>query len=189
MLKKNKILSWLFPVALERLAAEKLYTEIVEQSRRPEFYLAGGVADTVDGRFDMVILNAILVFRRIKGHGPQAQKVSQALFDTMFENMDEALREIGIGDLSVGSKVSQMAEAFYGRAAAYEDAIRASEPRRALMDAIRRNLYRDAPQVDAGPAMIADYVRRQVQSLDSQDLDRILEGEIAFERLEEAAHA
>ena len=188
MSKRNKILSWLFPVALERLAAEKLYAAIVEQSRRPQFYLAGGVADTVDGRFDMVILNAILVFRRIKGHGPDAQKVSQALFDTMFENMDEALREIGIGDLSVGGKVSQMAEAFYGRAAAYEDAIRSPEPR-ALMDAVRRNLYRDAPQIDAGPALMADYMRRQVVSLDGQDLNQILEGVIQFESLEERAHA
>jgi len=188
MLKKNKILSWLFPVALERLAAEKLYTGIVEQSRRPEFYLAGGVADTVDGRFDLVVLNAILVFRRIKGHGPKAQKVSQALFDTMFENMDEALREIGIGDLSVGGKVSQMAEAFYGRAAAYEDAIKAIE-RRDLMEALRRNLYRDAPRVDAGPAMLADYVTRQVRSLDAQDIDQILDGNITFEALEEKADA
>ena len=187
MSKRNKILSWIFPVALERLAAEKLYSAVVEQSRRPQFYLAGGVADTVDGRFDMVILNAILVFRRLKGNGPEAQKVSQALFDTMFENMDEALREIGIGDLSVGSKVSQMAEAFYGRAAAYEDALGAADPK-VLTDALRRNLYRDAPAAESGPGLVSDYVRRQAQSLDRQDLNQILEGVIRFEDLLEQAH-
>ena len=91
---KSSIIKRFFSISPERQAADKLYTSIVAQSRNPIFYTTGQVEDTVDGRFDLLVLNAILVLRRLKGQNDYAGKVSQALFDAMFDNMDEGLREI-----------------------------------------------------------------------------------------------
>ncbi len=82
-----------------RERARTLYAEIARAARKPEFFQALGVADTLDGRFDLIVLHAHLVLRRLKGAGGQRRVLSQALFDTMFAEMDEALRELGVGDL------------------------------------------------------------------------------------------
>ncbi len=179
---KSSIIKRIFSISPERQAADKLYTRIVEQSRDPVFYTRANVQDTVDGRFDLLVLNAILVLRRLKGQNAYAAKVSQALFDTMFDNMDEGLREIGVGDLSVGSKIKSMAEAFYGRVAAYEDGIQGHDDQ-GLREAIARNLYRDAEITHETLSMMSDYVRRQVTSLEKQNLDDLLAGQIDFEPL------
>ncbi|MGB1548449.1 MAG: ubiquinol-cytochrome C chaperone family protein, partial [Alphaproteobacteria bacterium] len=97
-------------------SARTLYTQIVAQARRKEFYTAGGVPDTLDGRFEMLALHAFLVLYRLKRL--DADELAQALFDMMFADMDENLREIGVGDLSVDKRVKRMVSAFYGRVVA-----------------------------------------------------------------------
>ncbi|WP_374466727.1 ubiquinol-cytochrome C chaperone family protein, partial [Ferrovibrio sp.] len=91
-----------------------LYRAIVAQSRQAGFYREHGVPDSLDGRFDMIVLHSFLVMRRLRRIGAAAEPLSQQLFDLMFADMDSNLREIGVGDLSVGKKVKAMAQAFYG---------------------------------------------------------------------------
>ena len=175
-----KFLQKFFEVDPERDAAEKLYAQLVSQSRQPAFYLDGGVADSVDGRFDLLVLNAVLVMRRLSDNADQTKTFSQSLFDVMFENLDEALREIGIGDLSVGGKIKSMAEAFYGRVASYNDAL-ADPADDSLKEALRRNLYRKNTSFeDRQLDLVADYVRRQMEHLERQALPVILQGEVSF---------
>src|SRR5581483_7180724 len=120
--------------------AALLYRSVVEQARRPEFYAAFGVPDTVDGRFDMIALHMFLVLHRLKAADPD---LGQALFDTMFADMDRSLREMGAGDLGVGRRVRAMAEALSGRIAAYDAGLSADDA--ALAGALRRNLYGTVP--------------------------------------------
>ena len=172
----------LFRAPPDRTAGEALYNRVLKQSRRPDFYLAGGVADTVDGRFDLLVLNVVLVLRRLRADGDATSRLSQALFDTMFENLDESLREIGVGDMSIGSKVKDMAQAFYGRAAAYDDVL-GGEVEDDLTAVLLRNLYRNMdPSPEAVNAM-ASYVRRQVESLDRQSTADLVKGNVQFESL------
>lgn len=176
------MLGRLFRVSRHRQAGEALYQRILEQSRKPDFFLKGGVADTVDGRFDLLVLNAFLVLRRLRVEGDSTSRLSQSLFDVMFEDLDESLREIGIGDMSIGSKIKDMAEAFYGRVAAYEDGL-ASLDGAQLETALARNLYRNLePSKDVQAAM-ADYVRRQVISLDQQAALDLSKGNVRFESI------
>ena len=79
--------------------AHDLYDTIVAQSRLPAFYQAGGVPDSVDGRFDLIVLHAVLVTRRLGGAGEPGKALAQELFDLMFADMDRSLREMGVGDL------------------------------------------------------------------------------------------
>ena len=119
-------------------AAHRIYFSLVEQARQPGFYLSCGVPDTADGRFDMIILHAFLLLRRLKKDHEQTAELAQELFDLMFADMDQNLREMGLGDLAVGKRIKGMAAAFYGRIQAYEDGLAGNETM--LVDSLRRNL-------------------------------------------------
>lgn len=165
--------------AVDRHAVARLYMDVVEAARRPAFFGEGGVPDSVAGRFDMIVLHAFLVFRRLKGGDEGARAFAQALFDHMFADIDYNLRELGVGDLSVGKKVKAMASDFYGRVSVYEQALDAADDA-ALVDALRRNLY-DGD--DPGPGRIqamAAYMRREDSALAAGPIDGILSGTVSF---------
>ena len=90
----------------------------------PWFYRALGVPDTLDGRFDLVALHAFLLIHRLQDAPDPGPALAQAVFDAMFSDMDNNLREIGVSDLSVGKRMRAMWEAFHGRAKVYATAIR-----------------------------------------------------------------
>jgi len=112
----------------------RVYEAIVAAARHPALYTGMAVADTVDGRYDMISLHAFLVLDRLKGTGPAFR---QALVDEFFRDMDRSLREMGVSDVGVGKKVRKMAEVFYGRVTAYDRAL--EEGREQLEAAINRN--------------------------------------------------
>ena len=106
------------------LPVRPLYEAIVAAARHPVAYAEWGVPDTLDGRFDMITLHMFLVLDRLKG---EDRAFRQELVDEFFRDMDRSLRELGVGDLSVGKKVRKMAEVFYGRLAAYDRALAGSD--------------------------------------------------------------
>lgn len=165
----------------ERIA-HGLYIAIVEQARRPEFYVERAVPDTLDGRFDLIVLHAFLVLHRLKSAGGKdAKAVSQAVFDLMFADMDQNLREMGIGDMGIGKRVKQMTWAFYGRVTAYEEGL-ADAVGDTLAAALARNLYGSlaAPPEGEVLAAMAAYLRRQVAALAAQDDAALLDGRVGF---------
>ncbi len=93
--------------------ATLLYERLVAQARQPDFYAHCGVPDTLDGRFELVSLHLFLVLHRLKGDHPVSVDLAQALFDLMFEDMDQSLREMGAGDLGVGRRVKIMIQGLY----------------------------------------------------------------------------
>ena len=162
-----------------RDAAELAYGRVVAQSRRPDFFSELGVPDTVDGRFELIVLHAILYLRRLKRDDPEAAALGQRFFDTMFTDFDRSLREMGTGDLSVGREVKRMAQGFYGRVDAYGRGLAAGDL--ALEAALGRNLFGTvrAPATAVLAAM-ARYVRDTAARLDAQSASDLLAGEIEF---------
>ena len=77
--------------------ATRLYGQVMNRARMPSFYRAAGVPDTVDGRFELLSLHAFLVLDRLADEGFKSRDLSQAFFDVMFRNMEQAIRQIGIG--------------------------------------------------------------------------------------------
>jgi cytochrome b pre-mRNA-processing protein 3 len=143
--------------------AQAVYDRAVDQARRPEFYAAMGVPDTIEGRFDLLTLHVALVCRRLAQTGRAGQDLAQALFDTMFADMEHNLREIGVSDTSMGRSVKTMAKGFLGRAEAYGRALAGD----AALDAVlARNLYADAAVAPATVAAAARYVEDAVRHLD-----------------------
>ena len=159
--------------------AHTLYSAILIQARLPVFYTNFGVQDTVDGRFDMIVLHAHILFNRLKEGTAEDQDISQAVFDLMFADMDQNLREMGVGDTGVSIRVKAMAEAFYGRATAYADGLREDDDT-ILIAALKRNLYRNSKANDEQIEGIAKYVRHQVTHLDSQNLEELNLGTVTF---------
>ncbi len=178
MLQFLKNLQRAFMPSPDQLRANTLYNTAVAQSRRPGFYLAGGVPDTIDGRFDMIVLHAFLIMRRLRDGGPDGERLSQALFDEMFADMDRSLREMGVGDMGIGRRVRAMGKAFMGRVKAYEEALEAGGG--ALEEALTRNLYRSAPAAADALARIAFYVRRENAALKTFPIAALMAGEVSF---------
>lgn len=166
-------------------AATRLYVRVVEQARLPLYYLAHGVPDTPDGRFDMIAVHAALLLRRLRRDHERTEQLAQTVFDLMFADMDQNLREMGVGDLAVGKRIKRMAQGFYGRLAAYEAGL-ADPSDRLLKDALLRNVYRHgAPGVGQLDGL-ATYVRHQGEWLDAISTERLCGGALDFAPAEAA---
>lgn len=122
-----------------QVAAETLHDDLVAAIRQPVFYLAGGVPDTFEGRFDLLVLHLALVLRRLGTLGNEGQDLAQHLVDTVFARLDIAMRELGVSDIAVPKRMKRLAEGFRGRTAVYDQALSAGD-RPSLADAIARNL-------------------------------------------------
>ena len=167
----------LFGQKAEKRAAHEAYNLAVAQARLPYFYATHRVPDTLDGRFEMIVLHVFLILRRIK-NDRQSGAFAQALFDIFFADMDRGLRELGTGDLSVGKQIKLMATGFYGRIAAYDAGLDGTAD---LEAAVRRNLYGTVADIDAAAVeAAAAYLRRQWAFLETQSSDEIRHGRVRF---------
>jgi cytochrome b pre-mRNA-processing protein 3 len=159
-----------------------LYGAIVAQARTPRFYADYAVPDTVTGRFDMIVLHAALLFRRMREGDEAARALAQGVFDAFCRDMDANLREIGISDQGVPREMRKVGEAFYGRAQAYDAALSAQGDG-ALTDALLRNVYAGAAAevaADVAAAELAAYVRETAHALSEQPLDGLVAGVVRF---------
>jgi len=136
----------------ERDQANRLHTAIIGRARAPEFFARFGVADTLDGRFDLVALHGWLALGRLRQMGAHA--LAQRLTNTLFSAFDEGLRELGISDMGMGRRMRKIADAFYGRCKAYD----AADDEAAMTEALVRNLYRGEDGHEAEAASMARYV-------------------------------
>ena len=170
-----------FRAAGEARVASALYAAVVAQAREPRFFSALGVPDTLDGRFESVVLHVFLVAQRLKSEPSKAATgLSRALLESFVTDMDRSLREMGAADLGVGRRVTAMAEGLYGRLKAYEAAL-AETGDAALEAALRRNLYGtlDTPD-EAALTTVCRYVRRQHAALANQTIAALQAGRVAF---------
>ncbi len=153
---------------------EAIYGMIVAQARLPEFYLRFGVPDTVNGRFDMVVLHLWMILSRLRAEGAAIE--AQQLFDHFCNDMDANLREMGVGDLTVPKRMKTFGEAFYGRSGAYDAAIIAGDGE--LRAALARNVLASDDAAAAAP--LAGYVMRAIATLSTIDRTALLSGAWRF---------
>lgn len=162
-------------------SAHDLYAETILAARDPVMFTAWGVPDTVEGRFEALCLRAFVLLRRLKGE-PAAADLAQAYFDIMFEDLDSNLREMGVGDMTVGKKVKKLAGGFYGRIRAYDAALNAdTEDDAPLRDALAYFLFRGVQPSEATLATVARFVRADVAHLTAQPLEALSMGKVTFQ--------
>jgi cytochrome b pre-mRNA-processing protein 3 len=159
----------------QRGTIEAIYGMIVTQAREPSFYRQLDVSDTVNGRFDLLILHLWIVLRRFRS-SEAATNLSQALFDRFCEDMDANLREMGVGDLTVPKRMQAFGEAFYGRSAAYDVALTAGDE--AFANALCKNVLNGEGMENA--RALAGYVKGAIADLDRLDDAALLAGSWRF---------
>jgi len=152
-----------------------LYKRVATAARSPALYGGLGVPDTLEGRFESLSLHMVLALRALRGKPDPAGDVARDLTDAYFRDLDASLREMGVGDTRVPKRMKTLAEAFYGRARAYDTALDAGDAA-ALADALGRNVH----GTEAPAPALADYALAADRSLKTASLDAILADGPAF---------
>jgi cytochrome b pre-mRNA-processing protein 3 len=163
-----------------------LYGTIVAQARCATFYSGYGVPDTVQGRFDLIVLHLVLVLDRLGRDNGAGRSVGQELFDVFCGDLEDNLREMGVGDLAVPKRMRRFGEAFYGRQAAYLAAFTAADERE-LEKALVRNIFAGADD-DRGAARLARYARAALRQFEVQEEGALLRGKVCFPEPEAIQH-
>lgn len=156
------------------------YIALVMRARNPFFYEVLGVPDTIDGRFELILLHLFLLQHRLLQEtgtpAKAAENFSRELGELFFADMDRSLREIGVADTGVRYRIKAMAKAYHGRLQVYTAAIGARE---ALKTALARNVY--GTLEEGSPALLdnmADYAQAMQQALASADIHALLAAQL-----------
>jgi cytochrome b pre-mRNA-processing protein 3 len=156
-----------------------LYGAVVAQARCARFYQDYGVADTVLGRFDMIVLHAAVLLRRMRAGDGAMQGLAQGVFDAFCLDIDHNLREMGISDQGVPRQMKRVGEAFYGRARAYDAALAQADDG-ILAEALARNVYAEGADSQVAAMRLAAYVRQMADALEGQELAALAQGKVRF---------
>jgi len=148
----------------EKENAYNLYQALVTQARDAAFYTDLGVEDTVEGRFDMILLHVWLVDYRLAEAGESFVRLRRYIQETLVADMDRSFRELGVGDMSVGKEMKKVGAALLGRKASYTEALAAGSE--ALAAALVKNIYRGSEENRGN--MLAKHVVQTVLMLNSQ---------------------
>jgi cytochrome b pre-mRNA-processing protein 3 len=167
--------SWFARKPRDRDRLLPLYEAVVAAGRDPFWYRDGQVPDTVGGRFDMIAAITALVLVRLEAEeGDEAKHMSVMLTELFIADMDESLRQIGIGDYVVGKHVGRMVGALGGRLSAFRQAVMDGE----FLGPVRRNIFHEAPPSESAEAAVAERLTLFSDQLAAVPLERIAAGEL-----------
>lgn len=174
---------WLTGYATLGRSSRRIYARIVADARRPELFATCDIPDTMDGRLESILLHLVLVLDRLKAEGPAAQPLGQRLIEVMVADLDDAFRQIGLGDDSVAHRLPRIAGALAERTRDYASAF--SLPAPDASDALARALDEHVFRITPGSArdlpseaahLLAGYVLAARQSLSAASFRAVAEG-------------
>lgn len=151
-------LKLLFSGTSRRREAQELYIALVQQSRNPFLYTDCEVPDTIDGRFDLIVLHVFLMLNL--PHSANDKVMRRLLLESLFDDMDRSLREMGVGDMGVGKRIQKMSKAAFGRLKAYSES---DDTEQSLREALVRNLYRGNAPSPAAMDKLLEYIKKWQQ--------------------------
>jgi cytochrome b pre-mRNA-processing protein 3 len=171
------MLAWLKKNRARRQTARFLYGSIVTAARQREFYASWGAPDTVQGRFEMILVHLVLAQRRLSAEGDGAG-LARALSEAFVVDMDDQMREMTFGDLSVPREIACAAAALFDRWRAYVAALAGPEP--GLAEALAAQFAYLDPEAPIDTASLAGYMRRAAEAIGAQPAKEILAGRFAW---------
>ncbi len=180
------LFGWLKKKDRKQTAAFELYTAMVTQARQPDFYAKLGVPDTIEGRFDLILVHAFVLFRRLKTDDGD-RDLAQHIFDVMFADLDQNMREMGIGDVGILKRIRKMSESYHGRIVAYEEGVQSGAAE--LAAALDRNLFADTEVTDVQLMAMVGYVHDALALLDKQAILELQNGAVQFPKIPAVAVA
>ena len=162
---------------------DSFYFKIVNVSRNRAFYDDLLVPDTIDGRFDLLVLFSIILTYYLSKCGSKGQELSQNLFDKIFLDLDLSLRELGAGDAGVNIKIKQMINLYMGRQQAYCDCLNNRDFKK-LKKHIIKNVYRNVVDFGNSPNLLLKYCEKIFLEFDSKKDNYFLLNEFQFPKYE-----
>ncbi len=175
------MLTWLKQRSEQRRTARALYGSIVTQARQTDFYAIWGVPDTAEGRFEVLAMHLVLVLRRLGSSAAVAPRVPRLLNEIFVVDLDDALRELAVGDLAVPRQVKRAVAILHDRHALYGSALEGEEDRR-LADAISARIGTLKAAGDLDTATICAYLREAARHLDQADDTALVAGRLHWPR-------
>ncbi len=172
------MLGWLRQRSLTSGIGRKLYDSIVARARAEPFYRDLLVPDTPEGRFELIVLHVYLVLERLRSEGAAGTRLSRAVIEAFVTDMDDSMREFGIGDMGVPRRVKRAAAAVYERSAAYAAAQQGEAD--ALAHVLAEHIYLGTRSDGRVPGQVAAYVRRTAAELEAVPSSRMLDGDLVF---------
>ncbi len=162
-------------------AAHNLFALTIAHTRLPVFYTDYSVEDSLDGRFDLMALHMSLIMNKLDQNKQHSNvgDIKRMLQEAMFDNLDLAMREVGVGDLGVGKKIKVMAEAFYGRIKTYQEILDQGDLEK-LQEAIKRNLSRERDVDERILTETTAHFFQEWHQISAQEITAIMAGKIVF---------
>jgi len=155
-----------------------IYKKFASLSRNENLYIKFKVPDTIDGRYEMLMLNIILIIRRLKND--KNNNLAQLILDLMFSDIDQALRESGVGDLSVPKRMKKIGEAFYGRISSLDKILQSKYLHKELAIFFKRNTFSESNLHDEECEGLSEYTLNMINFLDSLHINKIIENNYDF---------
>lgn len=170
----KKIINWF----RGDMSALVLYKKIVEQALNPLYFTDMGVEDSVTGRFESIVLQLFLISNRlVADEGHKSHRI-RALQEAFIMDMDRNLREMGVGDMSVGKQIKKMAAGWFGTAKAYEKALMSDTRAAEVEEVLINNLYRNKPEVPS--AKMAAHVVALADHLKTVTVDQLYQENFSY---------
>jgi len=110
--------AWIARRTTREMAAQ-MYEMIVQKAREPVLFEMVNLPDNPQGRFESIVLHMFLVQRRFRDM-ENSGSLPQKLMDSMADDFDRSIREMGVGDLSVGKNVKKLLQAVRRRFTCYD---------------------------------------------------------------------
>lgn len=159
----------------EDIAAATLYTKCLKQARLPGFYGEGKVADTYDGRIDLLTLHMTLIMAAARKFGKDGTQLNQAMYDIMVQDFNIAMREEGIADTGISRRIKPMISLFLVRTKAYTDALLGE----ADLETVLKETLLDEADSDFTAAVTA-YAKETFAQIQTLDLPVLNSGQVSF---------
>jgi len=151
----------LFAARAEKQNAHQIYHALVMQARSEDFYARMDVEDSIDGRFDMILLHLYLVDARLEKKGEPFVRLRRLVQEVMISDLDRSFRELGVGDMSVGKEMKKVGAAWLGRKAAYAEALASPLDDENIRAVLVKNIYRG--QEKNGVFILASYIKQSLK--------------------------
>ena len=168
-----------FKKKIYETVSKNIYQKIVNISRNKIFYTKYNVPDTIDGRFDMLVLITIIIAHRLSKIKNEGIELSQNIFDIVFKDLDYSLRELGAGDVSVANNMKKLISSYMGRQKIYVEAFK-NEDEKSLALAFKNNIFRNRDQKKNLILLLSKNIIRINKKLHLIEDKKMLNGDFDF---------
>jgi cytochrome b pre-mRNA-processing protein 3 len=176
------MLAWLKKNRARRQRARFLYGSIVTAARHPIFYACWGAPDTVQGRFELIVLHMVLLQQRLLREGDDGGRLARALSEAFVTDMDDQMREMTFGDLRVPREIRGAAVALFDRWRSYGAAL-SGRDEGALKEALAASFGYLDPGGRLATAPLAAYMCRAAAVLAAEPAEQLLAGDVVWPSL------